>query len=37
MREDAMISLPPAATRIAGGRMTRKHLNALHASVERAS
>jgi GntR family transcriptional regulator, transcriptional repressor for pyruvate dehydrogenase complex len=37
MTEDAMISLLSAATRIACTRMTPQHLNALHASVERAS
>jgi DNA-binding GntR family transcriptional regulator len=37
MTEDAMISLLSAAARIACGRMTPQHLNALHASVERAS
>jgi GntR family transcriptional repressor for pyruvate dehydrogenase complex len=38
MTEDAMmISLLSAATRIACSRMTPQHLNALHASVERAS
>jgi DNA-binding GntR family transcriptional regulator len=37
MTEDAMISLLSAATRIACRRMTPEHLNALHASVERAS
>jgi GntR family transcriptional regulator, transcriptional repressor for pyruvate dehydrogenase complex len=37
MTEDAMISLLAAATRIACRQMTPQHLNALHASVERAS
>jgi DNA-binding GntR family transcriptional regulator len=37
MTEDAMISLLSAATRIACRQMTPEHLNALHASVERAS
>jgi DNA-binding GntR family transcriptional regulator len=37
MTQDAMISLLPAATRIACRQMTPQHLNALHASVERAS
>jgi DNA-binding GntR family transcriptional regulator len=37
MTEDAMISLLSAATRIACGKMTPQHLNALHASVEQAS
>jgi GntR family transcriptional regulator, transcriptional repressor for pyruvate dehydrogenase complex len=37
MTDDAMISLLSAATRIACGRMTPQHLNALHASVQRAS
>jgi GntR family transcriptional regulator, transcriptional repressor for pyruvate dehydrogenase complex len=37
MTEDAMISLLPAATRIACRQMTQQHLNALHASVEQAS
>ena len=32
-----MISLLSAATRIACGKMTPQHLNALHASVEQAS
>ena len=32
-----MISLLSAATRIACQRLTPQHLNALHASVERAS
>jgi DNA-binding GntR family transcriptional regulator len=36
MTEDAMISLLSAATRIACRRMTPQHLDALHASVERA-
>jgi len=37
MTEEAMIPLLSAATRIACGRMTAQHLNALHASVEQAS
>jgi DNA-binding GntR family transcriptional regulator len=37
MTQDAMISLLSAATRIACGQMTPQQLNALHASVERAS
>jgi GntR family transcriptional repressor for pyruvate dehydrogenase complex len=37
MTEDAMISVLSAAARIACRRMTPQHLNALHASVERAS
>jgi GntR family transcriptional regulator, transcriptional repressor for pyruvate dehydrogenase complex len=37
MTEDAMISLLSAATRIACRQLTPQHLNALHASVERAS
>src|ERR1700740_2316660 len=37
MTQDAMISLLSAATRIACGQMTAQHLDALHASVERAS
>jgi 2-polyprenyl-6-methoxyphenol hydroxylase-like FAD-dependent oxidoreductase len=37
MTQDAMISLLSAATRIACRQMTPQHLNALHASVERAS
>jgi hypothetical protein len=37
MAEDAMIPLLSAATRIACGQPTPQHLNALHASVERAS
>jgi GntR family transcriptional regulator, transcriptional repressor for pyruvate dehydrogenase complex len=37
MAEDAMIPLLSAATRIACARLTPQHLNALHASVERAS
>jgi DNA-binding GntR family transcriptional regulator len=37
MTQDAMISLLSAATRIACRQMTSQHLNALHASVERAS
>jgi GntR family transcriptional regulator, transcriptional repressor for pyruvate dehydrogenase complex len=37
MTEDAMIPLLSAATRIACRQMTLQHLNALHASVERAS
>jgi DNA-binding GntR family transcriptional regulator len=37
MTQDAMISLMSAATRMACRQMTPQHLNALHASVERAS
>ena len=37
MTEDAVISALSAATRIACRQMTPQHLNALHASVERAS
>jgi DNA-binding GntR family transcriptional regulator len=37
MTQDAMISLLSAATRIACRQMTPQQLNALHASVERAS
>jgi hypothetical protein len=37
MREDAMIPLLSAVTRIACRQMTPLHLNALHASVEQAS
>jgi GntR family transcriptional regulator, transcriptional repressor for pyruvate dehydrogenase complex len=37
MTQDAMISLLTAATRIACRKMTPQHLNALDASVERAS
>src|ERR1700685_4759088 len=37
MPQDAMISLLSAATRIACRQMTPQQLNALHASVERAS
>jgi DNA-binding GntR family transcriptional regulator len=37
MTQDAMISLLAAATRIPCRQMTPQHLNALHASLERAS
>jgi DNA-binding GntR family transcriptional regulator len=37
MTQDAMISVLSAATRIACRQLTPEHLNALHASVERAS
>jgi len=37
MTEDTMISPLSAATRLACRQMTPQHLNALHASVERAS